>query len=48
MQKRIEYFGINPVRYLTDENGFEYVCLQDLREACDMDMIHCVGSDTVN
>lgn len=48
MKSRIEFFGSNPVRYLTDDAGLEYVCVQDLRDACDIGMIEHIGSDTVN
>ncbi len=48
MKKRIEYFGNNPVRYLRDESGLDYVCVQDLREACDLTMIECAGNGTIN
>lgn len=46
MKKRIEYFGSNPVRYLRDESGLDYVCVQDLREACDPAsfVVHSCGS----
>lgn len=48
MKKRIEYFGSNPVRYLRDESGLDYVCVQDLRAACDLTMIECADNSTIN
>ncbi|MBX9866061.1 MAG: hypothetical protein K2Y14_04045 [Burkholderiales bacterium] len=48
MKKRTEYFGSNPVRYLQDEHGLDYVCVQDLRDACDLTMIEHVGNNTIN
>lgn len=47
MKKRTEYFGSNPVRYLQDEHGLDYVCVQDLRDACDPAslVVHSVGND---
>ena len=48
MKKRTEFFGSNPVRYLTDESGVDYVCVQDLRDACDLTMIEHSGNKTIN
>jgi hypothetical protein len=48
MKERTEYFGNNPVRYLTDDNGLDYVCVQDLRDACDLTMIEHPGNKTIN
>lgn len=48
MKSRIEYFGNNPVRYITDANGLEYVCIQDLRDACNpLDLMSPI-SDSMN
>lgn len=48
MKIRTEFFGSNPVRYVTDSDGLEYVCVQDLRDACDLAMIECTGNNTIN
>jgi hypothetical protein len=48
MKKRTEFFGSNPVRYVTDSDGLEYVCVQDLRDACDLTMIEHSGNNTIN
>lgn len=34
MKTRTDYFGAHPVRYLIDADGLEYVCVNDLRDAC--------------
>ena len=48
MKKRTEFFGSNPVRYLTDDSGLDYVCVQDLRDACNLTMIEHPGNNTIN
>jgi hypothetical protein len=48
MKKRTEFFGSNLVRYLTDESGLDYVCVQDLRDACDLSMLEHPGNKTIN
>lgn len=43
-----EFFGRNPVRYLTDDTWLDYVCVQDLRDACDLTMIEHPSNKTIN
>lgn len=48
MKKRTEFLGNNLVRYITDDSGLDYVCVQDLRNACDLTMIEYTGNNTIN
>ncbi|MBX9867818.1 MAG: hypothetical protein K2Y14_12975 [Burkholderiales bacterium] len=49
MKKRTEFLSCNPVRYLQDEHGLDYVCVQDLRNACDpASLLNYPCSDSVH
>lgn len=47
MKRRIEYFGSNPVRYIND-GGLGYICVEDLRDACDLSLLEDPGNNTIN
>ena len=48
MKLRIEYFGSNPVRYMRDTEGQDWVNVQDIQAATDpVSLIEHSGSSTI-
>lgn len=49
VELRTQYFGSNPVRYMRDKDGLDWVCVQDMRAATDpASLLEVESSDTVN
>lgn len=49
MKKRIEYFGSNPVRYMRDAKGEDWVNVHDIQAATDpASLIEHRGNSTIN